>query len=131
MAIERFGVVDGEDVLQVTLTGPSSGINRVEMRVLTWGAVVRDLVVPSAAGSQRVVLGLERIEDYVAHSPYFGAIVGRYANRIGEARFTLRGETHGLDVNWAGRHQLHGGSRGFGSRILSPLAPTPSSATLA
>ncbi len=61
MAIERFGAVSGEDVLQVTLTGPSSGINRVEMRVLTWGAVVRDLVVPSVAGPQRVVLGLNSI----------------------------------------------------------------------
>jgi aldose 1-epimerase len=57
--------------------------------------------------------------------------VGRYANRIGEARFSLRGETHRLDVNWGGRHQLHGGTQGFGSRVWSLLAHTPSSATLA
>ena len=129
MAIERFGAVSGEDVLQVTLTGPSSGINRVEMRVLTWGAVVRDLVVPSVAGPQRVVLGLNSIEDYVAHSPYFGAIVGRYANRIGGAQFDLNGETCRLDAN-EGRNQLHGGSMGFGTRPWSIVDHKPSSVTL-
>jgi len=129
MAIERFGAVDGEDVLQVTLTGPSSGINRVEMRVLTWGAVVRDLVAPSVAGPQRVVLGLNSIEDYVAHSPYFGAIVGRYANRIGGAQFDLNGETCRLDAN-EGRNQLHGGSMGFGTRLWSIVDHKPASVTL-
>jgi aldose 1-epimerase len=129
MAIERFGAIDGEDILQVTLTGPSAGINRVEMRVLTWGAVVRDLVVPSVAGPQRVVLGLNSIEDYVAHSPYFGAIVGRYANRIGGAQFDLNGETCKLDAN-EGRNQLHGGSMGFGTRLWSIVDHKPSSVTL-
>ena len=64
----------------------------MEMRVLSWGAVIRDLVVPSPAGPQPVVLGLDSIDDYAAHSPYFGAIVGRYANRIGRARFILDGD---------------------------------------
>src|SRR5919112_4504817 len=108
MSIERFGSLNGQDVLQVSLTGPDG----MEMKVLTWGAVVRDLVVPAAAGRQRVVLGLNSVEDYVAHSPYFGAIVGRYANRIGQARFTLYGETYRLDAN-EGRNQLHGGTMGF------------------
>ena len=125
--MQGFGEVDGTLVHEVTIRSRAGA----EARILTWGAVIRDLVVPARAGQQRVVLGLERIEDYVAHSPYFGAIVGRYANRIGEARFTLNGETHRLDVNWAGRHQLHGGSRGFGSRIWSLVDRTPSSATLA
>ena len=127
MTVERFGEVDGTPVHEVTIRSRAGA----EARILTWGAVIRDLVVPAREGLQRVVLGLERIEDYVAHSPYFGAIVGRYANRIGEARFSLRGETHRLDVNWGGRHQLHGGTQGFGSRVWSLLAHTPSSATLA
>ena len=129
MAIERFGTIDGEDVLQVTLTGPSIGPNRVEMRVLTWGAVVRDMTVPSVAGPQRAVLGLNSIEDYVAHSPYFGAIVGRYGNRIGQARFDLNGDTFKLDAN-EGRNQLHGGTVGFGSRLWSILDQKPASVTL-
>jgi aldose 1-epimerase len=125
MPIERFGSVDGTDVLQVTLTGPDG----IEMRVLTWGAVVRDLIVPSSSGPQRVVLGLNSVEDYIAHSPYFGAIVGRYANRIGNARFTLSGETHRLDAN-EGENQLHGGSMGFGTRLWSVIDHTSSSVTL-
>jgi aldose 1-epimerase len=126
MTIGRFGSVDGNDILEATLTGPDG----IEMRVLTWGAVVRDLVVPSAQGPQRVVLGLNSIEDYVAHSPYFGAIVGRYANRIGHARFTLDGETFKLDAN-EGRNQLHGGTRGFGMRPWTIIDHQASSLTLA
>lgn len=125
MAIERFGSVDGDDVLQITLTGPDG----VEMRVLTWGAVIRDLIAPSAGGPQRVVLGLNSVEDYIAHSPYFGAIVGRYANRIGQARFTLNGETFKLDAN-EGRNQLHGGTMGFGTRLWSVIDHAASSITL-
>ncbi|WP_445502131.1 aldose epimerase family protein [Microvirga sp. G4-2] len=125
MAIERFGSVDGEDVLQITLTGPDG----IEMRVLTWGAVIRDLVVPTGNGPQNVLLGLNSIEDYIAYSPYFGAIVGRYANRIGGARFTLNDETYKLDAN-EGANQLHGGSRGFGTRLWSLVGHGESSVTL-
>jgi aldose 1-epimerase len=90
MSVEAFGEVDGTAIKEVTIRS----LGGAEARILTWGAVIRDLVVPARQARQRVVLGLNRIEDYVAHSPYFGAVVGRYANRIGEARFTLRGETH-------------------------------------
>jgi aldose 1-epimerase len=125
MTIERFGTLNGQDVFQVSLQGPDG----MAMQVLTWGAVVRDLVVPTGGGSQRVVLGLNSVEDYVAHSPYFGAIVGRHANRIGQARFTLNGETYRLDAN-EGENQLHGGTIGFGSRLWSIVDHTPSSVTL-
>ncbi|MDF2687885.1 MAG: galactose mutarotase [Microvirga sp.] len=125
MSIERFGSLNGQDVLQVSLTGPDG----MEIKVLTWGAVVRDLVVPSAAGQQRVVLGLNSAEDYVAHSPYFGAIVGRHANRIGGACFTLNGQTYRLDTN-EGRNQLHGGTMGFGTRLWSIIDHTATSVIL-
>jgi aldose 1-epimerase len=126
MTIEHFGALNGQDVLQVSLTGPDG----MTMQVLTWGAVVRDLAVPLASGSQqRVVLGLNSIEDYVAHSPYFGAIVGRYGNRIGKAQFVLNGETYGLDPN-EGENQLHGGSKGFGTRLWSIVDHASSSVTL-
>jgi aldose 1-epimerase len=125
MTIERFGTLNGQDVLQVSLKGPDG----MTMQVLTWGAVVRDLTVPLAGGPQRVVLGLNSIEDYVAHSPYFGAIVGRYGNRIGKAQFTLSGETCRLDAN-EGENQLHGGSKGFGTRLWSIVNHTSSGVTL-
>src|SRR5690606_433183 len=69
------------------------------------------------------------IEDYVAHSPYFGAIVGRHANRIGGARFTLNGRTYTLDAN-EGPNQLHGGSAGFGTRLWSIVEHGRASVTL-
>jgi len=125
MSVEPFGTLDGTEVQQVTLSNEAGA----EVRVLTWGAVIRDLVVPSAAGRQRVVLGLNRIEDYVAHSPYFGAVVGRYGNRIGGAQFTLDGEAFALVPN-EGRHQLHGGPTGFGTRIWSLADHTHETATL-
>jgi aldose 1-epimerase len=126
MTIERFGSIDGEDVQEITLTGPDG----IEMRVLTWGAVTHDLTVPTSQGSQRVVLGLNSIEDYIAHSPYFGAIVGRYANRIGHARFALDGRMFKLDAN-EGRNQLHGGSKGFGTRLWTVIEHEPASVSLA
>jgi aldose 1-epimerase len=77
-----------------------------------------------------VVLGLERLRDYVGHSPYFGAIVGRYANRIGDARFRLGGQDVRLIANEAD-NELHGGPCGFGKRAWSLLGHDRRSATLA
>ena len=122
MRAQPFGTLDGAEVQEVTLTTRAGA----ELRVITWGAVIRDLTVPSAHGRQRVVLGFDRLEDYVAHSPYFGAVVGRYGNRIAHGRFTLDPETYQLDLNEKGRQHLHGGSAGFGTRIwtLADLGPS-------
>ena len=87
-----------------------------EAQILEYGAVVRDLKVRRRDGGlQRVVLGLNSVEDYVAHAPHFGAIAGRYANRIRGGRFELDGVAYQLPLNQDGRHALHGGgSTGFG-----------------
>ncbi|MBL8588612.1 MAG: galactose mutarotase, partial [Methylobacteriaceae bacterium] len=87
-----------------------------EAKVINWGAALRDLRVPHEGGLQRVVLGLTRIEDYVAHSPHMGAIAGRFANRIRNGRFSIDGADHALSLNQEGRHSLHGGVSGFGKR---------------
>ncbi|MDJ1159002.1 aldose epimerase family protein [Chelatococcus sp. SYSU_G07232] len=113
MAIRPFGEVDGRTVEEVTIRSAAGA----EARVIGWGAVLRDLVVPLATGEpQRVVLGLERLEDYVAHSPHMGAIAGRVANRIAGGRFTVDGRGYDVPRNQDGRHALHGGGRGFGKR---------------
>jgi aldose 1-epimerase len=78
---------------------------------------VRDLVAPSSNGLQRVVLGLNTIEDYIAHSPSFGAVPGRFANRIANGRFTLDGVAYQLERRPGQKHTLHGGPNGFGHRI--------------
>ena len=113
MTTRLFGEVDGQPVHEVTIRSKAGA----EARILSWGAVIRDLVVPSAHGPQRVVLGLDRLEDYRAHSPHLGALAGRFANRIRDGRFVLDGETFQLDRNFLGRHMLHGGSAGFGHRL--------------
>jgi len=112
MSIRLFGEDAGQPVHEVTIRSKAGA----EAKILSWGAVVRDLVVPSREGPQRVVLGLNSLEDYIAHSPHYGALAGRFANRIRNGRFTLDGETYQLDQNFLGKHGLHGGSAGFGKR---------------
>lgn len=124
--VTRFGEVEGTEILESVIASEAGA----QARIITWGAVLRDLVVPGPRGRQRVVLGLDRMADYVAHSPYFGAIVGRYANRIGGARFALDGEVFRLVTN-EGENQLHGGPRGFGQRPWSLVEAGLSRATLA
>ena len=88
--MEVVGQLGGRPIRQVRLRSPSGA----EALVMEWGAVVRDLLVPAPAGGlQRVVLGLTSLDDYTAHSPHFGAIAGRYANRIAQGRFTLGGRS--------------------------------------
>jgi aldose 1-epimerase len=70
------------------------------------------------------------MEHYKAHSSYFGAIAGRYANRIGYGRFALDGKTFQLDLNQAGKHTLHGGARSFGKRPWILAGCDDGSATL-
>ncbi len=110
MQVRSFGDADGVDIKEITLRSASGAT----ASVITWGAVLRDLVVPSAAGPQRVVLGLNSIEDYRAYSPHFGATPGRFANRIAGGRFTLDGTDYTLPTNEKGKTTLHGGPKGFG-----------------
>jgi aldose 1-epimerase len=124
---EIFGHHDGEPVYEVELATAAGA----RARIITWGAVVRDLLVPVAEGRvQRVVLGLSSLADYVAHSPHFGSIEGRYGNRVAQGRFTLAGVSHELPRNEAGRHSLHGGGRAFGQRIWQLVDSDPGSVTL-
>ena len=110
----RVGTYQGREVQEVTLTAEGG----LQAQILTFGAVIRDLSLPMAAGGrQSLVLGFPTFDPYPVHSPYFGALVGRYANRIGGGRFTLGGQTHVLDRNEAGTTSLHGGSVGFATRV--------------
>lgn len=88
-------------------------VRGVEARVLAFGGTLVSLRVPDRDGRfDDVVLGHDTVEDYAQDDRYFGALIGRYANRIAGARFTLDGETHELTRN-EGDHQLHGGPGGF------------------
>lgn len=104
-----FGTFEGRDVEEVTLTSPAG----VSIAILTWGALVRDWRVPVGDQMRPVVLGFDSFDPYPAHSPYFGAIAGRIANRTARGQFTLDGTAYTLPLN-EGRNHLHGGPRGIG-----------------
>ncbi len=100
---------DGQEIEEYTLKN-SSGI---EMSVITYGGIIRTLMLPDKNGDMAdVVLGYDNIEGYLAQSPYFGAIIGRYGNRIADAKFTLDGVEYSLAANDGANH-LHGGVKGF------------------
>ncbi|MEU6919810.1 aldose epimerase family protein [Streptomyces sp. NPDC046631] len=111
---EDFGTLaDGTPVHRWTLERDGTRV-----RVLTYGGIVQSVEVPDRDGARAgVALGLPDLAGYQAFpGPYFGALVGRYANRIGGARFELDGRTHRLTPN-EGRNQVHGGARGFDKRV--------------
>lgn len=104
-----FGMVDGKPADLFVLENS----NHLEMKVTNYGGIVVSLVVPDRDGNMDdIVLGYNQLEAYVKHNPYFGAIIGRYGNRIGNAQFTLEGQKYTLAKN-DGENNLHGGIKGF------------------
>jgi aldose 1-epimerase len=95
--------------------------------ITNYGGIVTSLVVPDRTGRPGdIVLGFDSLEGYLRGSPYFGAIVGRYANRIANARFTLDGKAYRLAAN-DGANALHGGVKGF-DKVVWEATPFPDSA---
>ncbi|HLO93030.1 MAG TPA: aldose epimerase family protein [Burkholderiaceae bacterium] len=112
---------DGRLVHEYTL---DNGLG-LQLTAITLGGIVTGLWVPDRQGSSaNVVLGFDQLDDYVHRNPFFGIIVGRYANRIAGARFELDGQTHVLSSN-EGPNCLHGGAEGFGLRLWHAEQDTP------
>jgi len=104
-----FGKADGKAVHLYTLTNA----NGMKMRVTNYGGIVVSLEVPDKNGKPGdIVLGYNDLDSYIKNSPYFGSIVGRYGNRIGNAKFSLNGSEYKLAAN-NGTNSLHGGVKGF------------------
>ena len=109
--VESFGSTpDGQSVRLYKLTNGKG----LKAAVMTYGAIVVSLEVPDKNGKlDDIVLGYDNLQEYIKNSPYFGAIVGRYGNRIAKGRFTLDGvEYNKLAIN-NGENHLHGGLKGF------------------
>jgi aldose 1-epimerase len=110
---ELLGRVGDEKVEIYTLTNAHG----IEARIMTYGASIVSLKTPDRDGDfSNVVLGFDSLDPYIAGIPYYGATVGRYANRIAKGQFALDGATHQLPLN-DGPNSLHGGRRGFDKRI--------------
>jgi len=108
-----FGVMpDGTSVESYVLTN-----GKMSVKVITYGAIVAEIHVPDRDGVLAdVVLGFDSLEGYLSPQPYFGAIIGRVANRIARGSFTLDGKTYTLAVN-NGPNSLHGGLKGFDKAV--------------
>ena len=104
---------DGQEVHLYTLTNA----NGMQVAITNFGGRIVSILAPDRNGKMAdVVLGFDDLPDYMKYNTYFGALVGRYANRIGGAKFTLDGKVYHLPVN-NGPNSLHGGIKGFDKRV--------------
>jgi aldose 1-epimerase len=99
----------GEPVRRLTISAGGLTAN-----ILSWGAVIQDLRLEGHEAP--LTLGFERLDDYLEHPNYFGAVVGRHANRIRDGRFTVAGDEYRIEPERPQAHGLHGGSGGYGRR---------------
>ena len=118
-----FGVLPSGDSVHVFTLTNARGI---EVRAIDYGGIILSLRTPDQAGKfDDIVLGYDDLAGYLKSTPYFGAIVGRYANRIAKGQFTLDGATYHLATN-NGPNALHGGITGF-DKVLWKAEPTQDS----
>ncbi|MEX2231591.1 MAG: aldose epimerase family protein [Cyclobacteriaceae bacterium] len=104
---------DGTPISLYTMTNGKGAT----MKVMNYGGIIVSLEVPAKDGMKiDVVLGYDSLEAYEKRNPFFGALVGRYGNRIGQAKFTLDGKVYNLAKNNNGNH-LHGGTKGFDKAV--------------
>ena len=109
---------DGLVVNQYTLKNR----NGVEMNVINYGGRITSLKVPNKSGEfENVILGFDNLEAYEADNPFFGALIGRYGNRIANGKFNLNGEEYALATNDGSNH-LHGGVDGY-DRVVWEAEP--------
>ncbi|MBZ9629522.1 galactose mutarotase [Salegentibacter sp. LM13S] len=110
MQKEDYGTTaNGEKVEQYTITND----NGMEVKIITYGGRITSLKAPDKNGEfENVVLGFDSLEQYTKDNPFFGALIGRFGNRIANGKFTLDGEEYTLAQN-DGENHLHGGEKGF------------------
>ena len=114
---------DGTEIVELSIAA-----GNLSAKILNWGTVVRDLRLDGV--DHPLVLGLNTIEDYIRHSPHFGATVGRFGNRIANGQFDIDGRTIQLECNENGITHLHGGKQfGFSKRPWILVDATESALT--
>ncbi len=114
VTMEPFGTTaEGQAISLYTL----SNAKGMEVKIINFGAIVQSLKVPDRDGKPAdVVLGFDTLDGYAAEHPYFGAVVGRYGNRIAKGKFSLDGKEHTLATNNP-PNALHGGLKGFDKQV--------------
>lgn len=114
---DYFGTMpDGDSIFQFTMKADTGII----VKILNYGGIVTEIITPDRNGNPgNIVLGFDNLDQYLAGHPYFGALIGRYGNRIADAAFTLDGNTYTLARN-NGKNSLHGGIKGFDKVVWEP-----------
>ncbi|MBD0367386.1 MAG: galactose mutarotase [Flavisolibacter sp.] len=113
-----WGETDGKKVSLFTLTNS----NGAQVKITNYGGTVTSWVAPDKNGNRSsIVIGFDSLQPYLRKPPYFGATIGRYGNRIGNAQFKLDGNTYKLAAN-DGKNHLHGGNKGF-DKVVWDIAP--------
>jgi aldose 1-epimerase len=122
-----YGMIGADSVFQYTLTNKSGMV----VKILNYGGTVTDIITADKNGKMgNVILGYDSLNGYLqTGNPYFGCLVGRYANRIANAKFTLDGKEYSLAANNNG-NSLHGGLKGFDKVIWAVRSSTDSSLSL-
>ncbi|KAL6430796.1 hypothetical protein ACFW04_006963 [Cataglyphis niger] len=110
----KWGFVNGQEIVKYTLTNS----NNQEVDVVTYGATITAIRTPDKEGNiADVVLGFDNVEEYQSsNNPYFGATIGRVANRISKATFVVDGQQYQVSKN-IGENSLHGGTHGWSSKV--------------
>ncbi|MFM1835738.1 MAG: Aldose 1-epimerase [Bacteroidota bacterium] len=122
-----FGQTPNNEAVTLYTLKNSKGM---EVQIMNYGAIITKIMVPDKNKViEDVVLGFDSVADYIKDSPYFGAVVGRYGNRIAAGKFSLDGKNYSLAAQNNGQH-LHGGLKGFDKKVWKTLSQKPGSLTL-
>ncbi|MFT3935081.1 MAG: aldose epimerase family protein [Chitinophagaceae bacterium] len=110
---QDFGQFDGKQVYLYTLTNK----NGVQVKITNYGGIITSWVTPDKSGAKSsIVLGFDSLSGYLAKPPYFGALIGRYGNRIANGKFKIGDSSYTLATN-NGKNALHGGLKGFDKQV--------------
>jgi len=110
---QEFGQADGKPVYLYTLTNK----NGIQVKITNYGGIVTSWTVPDKSGAKSsIVLGFDSLAGYLAKPPYFGALIGRYGNRIAKGKFKIGDSSYTLATN-NGKNALHGGLKGFDKQV--------------
>ena len=116
---KNWGEVGGKKVSLYTLTNTKGR----EVAITNYGGTVTSFVTPDKNGKKSsIIIGFDSLQPYLQKPPYFGALIGRYGNRIGDAKFTLDDKTYQLAAN-NGKNHLHGGLKGFDKVVWDASVP--------